>query len=56
MVEKRKTCTRGKAKQPCRKIKKYEKDLDDDIDLYDQDNKEDEEVEEVLVTMSILDD
>ena len=56
MVEKRKTCTRGKVKQPCHKIKKSEKDFDDDIDLYDQDDKEAEEVEEVLVTMSILDD
>ena len=56
MVEKRKTCTRGKCKQPCRKIKKSEKDLDDDIDLYDQDDKEAEEVEEVLVTMRLLDD
>ena len=30
MVEKRKTCTRGKCKQPCRKIKKSEKDPKDE--------------------------
>ena len=52
MAEKRKSSIKGKANQRYRKIKKSEKDFDDDIDLYDQD----EEVEEVLVTMSILDD
>lgn len=56
MAEKWKTCTRGKPKQSCRKIKKSEKGLDDDTDLYDQDDKEAEEVEEILVTMGLMDD